>query len=75
MISLKNEEIHIDGITRRYKFETWYSTPRGITPKLEEAVECCVGLDLDPDLTISPRTVAVARDGVGNLILHEVIGM
>jgi hypothetical protein len=75
MISLKNKTMTLGGVTHRYNFETWYATPRGLTDKLEEAVTACESLDLDPDMTISPRTVAVARDGVGNLVLHEVIGM
>jgi hypothetical protein len=43
------------------RWEVWFQTPFGLTPKLHEAVEACVKGDFDPELMVVPVPVAMTQ--------------
>lgn len=44
-------------------WEVWFQTPKGLCETLDEAVEVCKSLDMEPDAIIRPVPVAITAHG------------
>lgn len=63
MVSFSSKTISIGPMsTPIAKFEVWFSTPFGIEPELDKAIEACASRDLDPEICIKPTPVAVGEE-------------
>lgn len=60
------------GTARITRWETWFSTPFGVTPDLHQAILRCTESDFDPEVTIRPVAVAFGLTGDGGRELSEV---
>jgi hypothetical protein len=45
-------------------FEVWFQTPVGLFANVEDASKHLQGMDFDPRLCMVPVTVAIAADGI-----------
>lgn len=70
MVSFEDKLIRLG--EKLYKitgFEVWFSTPRGLSKNIDEAVKVCNSLDCNPELAIKPVSVAVTdQENVYELI-------
>src|SRR5262245_39553785 len=63
MIELRNSRIVWNGKQLPIqRFEVWFLTPFGMCKLLEEAVQRCVMVDLDPEFNVVPIPVAIAEN-------------
>lgn len=56
-ISLRGKSYPIE------EFGIWWQGPTGLFTELDEAIDACKKLDLEPNLTIRPCAVALAESG------------
>ena len=44
------------------RYEVWFSTPRGLSSNIGDAIDVCKVMDVNPEINIKALPVAVAKD-------------
>lgn len=69
MIDLEHDRLSLNEVHDVKAYQVWWTTPLGIFPKKEDAIQRIKALDLDPNLVVRGIVVAVTD----NPDVYEVI--
>jgi len=70
MINMETQEIVQGGKTERIKeWVVWFICPCGVSPEVNEVIDLCKTLDMDPRLNVMPVSMAKGET------LTEIVGV